>query len=97
MRVFRDQTSLQFCVLLVFGSQPVEHLPEVFFASFDQLLPVVTLNNAHNVMIFGDLSAKPPVEAQPFGVLVYFYAHKIAGWILGSFLIAGFAGLTQRN
>ena len=27
----------------------------------------------------------------------YFYFHKIMGYVLGSFLVAGLAGLTQRN
>ena len=27
----------------------------------------------------------------------YFYVHKLFGWILASFLIAGLAGLTQRS
>ncbi len=51
-----------------------------------------------NAMITGDCSANPcPVTPQSYGVLVYFYWHKIAGWVLGSFLVAGLAGLTQRN
>lgn len=69
----------------------------IFFASFDQLLPVVTLDTAHSALIYGDASAKPPVPAKSYGVQVYFYAHKILGWILASFLIAGLSGLTQRN
>ena len=27
----------------------------------------------------------------------YFYAHKLFGWVLASFLIAGLAGLTQKS
>ena len=50
-----------------------------------------------DILIFGDLSAKPPVKGQPYGVLVYFYVHKILGWVLGSFLVAGLGGLTQKN
>jgi hypothetical protein len=34
---------------------------------------------------------------ESYGLLIYFYAHKLAGWVLGSFLVAGLAGLTQRN
>ena len=48
-------------------------------------------------LIFGDPSTKPWVGPQTYGVLIYFYAHKIAGWAIGSFLVAGLAGLTQRN
>ena len=84
-------------VLIVFGSHPLAEWLHVFFASLDQLLPIITLDKAHDALIFGDLSAKPPVAPQPYGELVYFYAHKIAGWVLGSFLVAGLAGLTQRN
>ncbi len=84
-------------VLIFSGSYSLTQWPPIFFASLNQLLPIVTLNKAHDVLIFGDLSAKPPVEAQPYGVLVYFYLHKLLGWVLGSFLVAGFGGLTQRN
>jgi len=69
----------------------------LFFASLDQILPIITLDKTHDVLIFGDPSANPPVDAQPYGVLIYFYAHKALGWVLGSFLIAGLGGLTQRN
>jgi len=81
-------------VLIFFGTHSLEQLPRILFASFDQLLPIVTLDNAHDALIFGDPHFKP---RQPYGVLVYFYVHKIAGWIFGLFLVAGFSGLTQRN
>ena len=84
-------------MLIVVGSHSLAEWWPVFFASLDQLLPIVTLDKAHDALVFGDLSAMPPVYPQPYGVLVYFYAHKIAGWVLGSFLVAGLAGLTQRN
>ena len=84
-------------VLIFFGSYSPWDWPRISFASLDQLLPIITLDKAHDVLIFGDPSAKPPVRAQPYGVLVYFYVHKILGWVLGSFLVAGLSGLTQRN
>ena len=84
-------------VLIFFGSHSLSQSPRIFFASLDQLLPIITLDKAHDVVIFGDPSAKLPVCAQPYGVLVYFYAHKVLGWVLGSFLVAGLGGLTQRN
>lgn len=84
-------------MLVVFGSHPPAIWPRLFFASLDQLLPIVTLDKAHDILIFGDPSASPPMNPQPYGILVYFYAHKIAGWVLGSFLVAGLAGLTQSN
>jgi hypothetical protein len=84
-------------VLIVPGSHSWEAWPSVLFASLDQLLPIVTLNEAHDAMVFGDSSVIPVVDLQPYGVLVYFYVHKVLGWILGSFLVAGLSGLTQHN
>jgi hypothetical protein len=71
--------------------------PPLFFASLDQLLPIITLNKAHDALIFGDSSANPPVKPQPCWIQYYFYVHMIVGWVLGSFIVAGLAGLTQRN
>ena len=34
---------------------------------------------------------------QPAGLIMYFYVHKLIGWLLGIFLLAGLAGLTQRS
>ena len=84
-------------VLIYFGSHSSGEWPHIAFASLDQLLPIITLDKAHDVLIFGDPSAKPVVDAQRFGVLIYFYVHTVLGWILGSFLVAGLGGLTQRN
>lgn len=67
------------------------------FASFDQLLPVITLDKSHDNLIFGHDLGNQHICAQPYRLVIYFYAHKIAGWVLGSFLVAGLAGLTQRN
>ena len=83
--------------LIVVGSHPLGNLPRLVVASLDQLLPIITLDKVHDTLIFGDASATPPVDPQPYGLLVYFYAHKIAGWVLASFLVAGLSGLTQRN
>ena len=84
-------------LLVVVGSDPLAIWPRQFVASLDQLLPIITLDEAHDTLIFGDSSAASPVDPQPYWVLVYFYAHKIAGWVLASFLVAGLSGLTQRN
>jgi hypothetical protein len=47
------------------------------------LLPIIELH-------------KPHYEMQLEGwVGVYFYAHKVLGYILGLFLIAGLSGLTK--
>jgi hypothetical protein len=93
-------------VLIAFGTQSpaLWSWLSLFFASLDQLLPIITLNKAYDVLIFGDPSAQPPIGPQPpwvlpqpAGVQYYFYAHMIVGWVLGSFVVAGLAGLTQRN
>lgn len=84
-------------MLIAAGQHLPERWPSLFFASLDQFLPVIKLNKAHDALIFGDSSAHPPVDPQPYWVQLYFYLHKIVGWVLGSFVIAGLAGLTQRN
>ena len=54
--------------------------------SLDRLLPIVQLDESHK-----------EVEAGLAGrVKYYFYAHKLVGWVLASFLIAALAGLTQE-
>ncbi|EDM49172.1 pentapeptide repeat-containing protein [Marinobacter algicola] len=55
-----------------------------FIYSLDILLPVVDLKNSEEVSLSG-------------GVALYFYFQKLLGWILGSFLVAGLAGLTQKQ
>jgi hypothetical protein len=92
-------TLLGALLLLVAGRQSPEAWPwpSLLFASLDQLLPIITLNKAHDVLIFGDSSARPPVPPQPFWMQAYFYVHMMFGWVLGSFIVAGLAGLTQRN
>jgi hypothetical protein len=51
--------------------------------SFDLLLPIIRLREMHYKI---DLEGWPRY---------YFYAHKITGYILASFLIAGVSGLTK--
>lgn len=84
-------------VVLLFGSHCLASFPEIAFASLDQLLPIVTLDKAHDIFIFGDPTGKSAMLGQPDGVKFYFYFHKLLGWVLGSFLIAGLSGLTQKN
>jgi len=55
-----------------------------FFYSMDNLLPVINLREVHTKI---DL---------PAGARFYFYFHKIAGWLLASFILAGLAGITQK-
>ena len=84
-------------LLIYVGQHSLASWPALFFASFDQLLPIITLDKAHDALIFGNPSAKPPVAPQPDLVRFYFYFYKIIGWVLGSFIVAGLAGLTQRS
>jgi hypothetical protein len=51
--------------------------------SLDQLLPIVELSKHHD-----DVHLK-------VGAKYYFYFHKIMGFVLASFLVAGLAGLTK--
>jgi hypothetical protein len=51
--------------------------------SFDMLLPIIELRHCHYDI---DLKGWPRY---------YFYIHKIIGWALASFLIAGLSGLTK--
>lgn len=54
-----------------------------YWYSFDMALPIINLNRRHEaVKLTG-------------GALVYFYFHKIAGFVLVSFLVAGLSGLTK--
>jgi len=81
-------------VLVAFGTFELADWPRAFFASLDQLLPIVTLNADHDAIIFGGSTMDAP---QPYGVIVYFYFQQIVGFVLGSFLVAGISGLTQHN
>jgi hypothetical protein len=57
--------------------------PDKIVYSFDMLLPIITLREKHRQI---DLKGWPAY---------YFYLHKIMGYVLASFLIAGIAGLTK--
>jgi hypothetical protein len=54
---------------------------DLFFYSLDAFLPFVRLRGA-----FGDLDFRSPSK-------YYFYVHRLAGYVIGSFIIAGLAGL----
>jgi hypothetical protein len=53
--------------------------------SFDQLLPIIELDHS-----FGDVKLPGPIAA-------YFWFHRFCGFLLGGFITAGIAGLTQRS
>jgi hypothetical protein len=59
------------------------------FASLDALLPVVTLDKA--------FSDNVPTNTHFLAAKIVFWTLSIAGWMLGSFLVAGLAGLTQKS
>lgn len=64
---------------------PLESWADRIAYSFDQLLPIVELSKS-----FGEV--KLPHEAEQ-----YFYLHRVLGFLLGGFITAGIAGLTQRS
>jgi hypothetical protein len=70
-------------VLRVSGQGPRNAMPIGLSYSFDMLLPVIRLREQHYAV---DLTGAPRY---------YFYCHKIMGWVLASFLVAGLSGLTK--
>jgi uncharacterized protein YjbI with pentapeptide repeats len=70
-------------VLRISGRGPAHGMPYGLAYSFDMLLPVVKLREEHYKY---DLNGWPRY---------YFYVHKVAGYVLASFLIAGLSGLTK--
>jgi len=85
---FGGFTLLGFVVLLGSIKLPNPDYYELAWASFDQILPIVTLNGAYEELILENCSK--------WGI-VYFYFQKLIGYVLGGFLGAGLAGLTQKN
>ena len=70
-------------VLRVSGEGPRNGMPIGLAYSFDMLLPIIRLRDRHYRI---DLTT---------GARYYFYWHKIMGFVLASFLIAGLSGLTR--
>ena len=54
-----------------------------YWYSFDMALPLIGLNKRHEVVKLTG------------GAVVYFYFHKMIGFVLVSFLVAGLSGLTK--
>ena len=75
--------ALGMLVLRISGEGQRNMMPYGFSFSLDLLLPIVTLRKYH----FDVTLAGWP--------RYYFYCHKLMGYVLASFLIAGMAGLTQ--
>ena len=72
-------------VTLHLSGQDVAHRMKCWglWYSLDMLLPIIELDKSHYGI---------PLEGW---VRVYFYVHKIFGYVLASFLIAGLLGLTK--
>jgi len=69
------------CGNSVFGRRMLRS--QCYWYSTDMALPIINLNDRHKVVKLTG------------GIVVYFYFHKIAGFILVSFLVAGLSGLTK--
>jgi hypothetical protein len=61
-------------------------------ASFDRLLPVMTLNKE-----FEEFFNDPGRERLRGWQIAFFSVIAILGWVLGLFLVAAMTGLTQRS
>ena len=72
-------------VLRVSGEGRRHGMPFGFAYSFDLLLPIIQLRKLHYDI---DLAG---------WARYYFYAHKIAGYVLGSFLIIGLSGIVKTQ
>jgi cytoskeletal protein CcmA (bactofilin family) len=70
-------------VLRVSGEGPRNGMPYGIAYSIDTLLPIIRLREKHSQI---DLQSWPRY---------YFYGHRIMGYVLGFFLIAGITGLTK--
>jgi len=53
--------------------------------SLDQRLPIVEFENHEKISLSGGVA------------YYYFFFQELVGWVLGSFLVAGLAGLTQKQ
>jgi hypothetical protein len=79
--------------VLLFSRKAREHGPVwMFGASLDHLLPIVSLNKE-----FEDFFNDPERERLKGWQLVYFAVHALFGFLLGSFVVAALAGLTQAG
>ncbi len=77
-----------FLVLLSSIEKANWDLFKMAWASFDQVLPLVTLDKDHWKLIS---------ETKNNWTIAYFYFQKLVGYGLGGVLAAGLAGLTQKN
>ncbi len=71
-------------VLSVSNQGPLNGMPYGFSYSVDMLLPIIELSKRHYEIHLDGFAR------------YYFYFHKVMGWILASFIVAGIAGLTEK-
>lgn len=60
----------------------------MLFASLDAMLPIVSLDSS--------FAAAVPTKLVSIWSKAFFWVQGLVGWVLGAFLAAGLAGLTQR-
>ena len=74
-------------IILYWSGQDVGHEIEMsgIAYSIDMLLPIIELHKPH----YTEITLQGWVR-------VYFYTHKVFGYVLASFLIAGLSGLTKK-
>jgi hypothetical protein len=60
------------------------HMPYGISYSFDMFLPLIKLRQRHY-----------DLDLETAWARYYFYVHKVFGWIIGSFILAGIAGFTK--
>ncbi len=77
-------TVLGIIVLRASAEGPAHGMPYGIFYSLDTLLPIIEIRKYHSGV---DLSG---------WARYYFYFHKLMGWLLASFLVAGLSGLTKK-
>ena len=70
-------------VLRISGEGPRNEMPYGLAYSFDILLPIIRLRDKHDTIDLKNWAR------------YYFYVHRIMGFLLASFLIAGVSGLTK--
>ena len=78
-------TALGMVILTLSDQGPTPHsVLSRFFYTLDRLLPFIQLDKAYdNVTLTGYTQ-------------IYFYLHRILGYFLGFFIIAGLSGLTKK-
>ena len=85
---FGGITLIGFLVLLGSIEKSNWDLFKMAWASFDQVLPIVKLDEENQKLILGNYSS---------WTIAYFYVQKLVGYVLGGFLGAGLAGLTRKS